>query len=82
MFLKNQWKASQSKAIRKGDGMKKRQVDVEESIEIPTFTKEQILSSKRFRGNDAASVVLKDDETYTMDQVEDLIEEFMKCEVK
>jgi len=48
-----------------------------------TFTKEQILHSKKYAHvTDRVNAVLKDDQTYTLDQVEDLIQEFMKVEVK
>lgn len=61
--------------------MAKKEIEEVEVTEIK-FSKEQILSSKRFRGIDAASVVLKDGETYTLNQVDDLIEEYMNSEVK
>lgn len=44
-----------------------------------TFTKDHILTFKRFRGRrDLLSVLLEDGKEYTMDQVDSLINEFMK----
>lgn len=59
----------------------KKDVDDIEIVQT-TFTKDQILQSKRYsHSQDVVNVVLKDDEAYTLDQVNGLIEEFMKGEV-
>lgn len=51
-------------------------------VSKPTFTKEQILSSQKYKHRkDVVNVVLKD-EKYTLDEVDTLIEKFMKKEVK
>lgn len=47
------------------------------------FTKNTILHSSEFaKRRDLLSVLLKDGETYTMDQVRGLIDHFMKGKVK
>lgn len=50
----------------------------------PTYTKEQFLSSKQFNSTqkDVLHALLKDGESYTMDQVKKLVQEFLKKEVK
>lgn len=53
-----------------------------EVAEMPTFTKDQIIKSQKYKDRDIVTVVLKEDESYTLDQVEDLIQKFMKVEVK
>jgi uncharacterized protein YkuJ len=59
----------------------KRKTDGEEVVEA-TFTKEQLLLSKKyFDKQDLINVILKDGESYSFDHVDDLIEEFMKGEV-
>lgn len=48
-----------------------------------TFSKQQILTFERYaKRRDLLSVLLKDDKSYTSDQVDSLIEEFMKGKVK
>lgn len=48
-----------------------------------TFTKEKILSAKRYRNRvDLLGVILKDGKDYTFDEVDSLLENFMKGEVK
>lgn len=60
----------------------KMKVEGEEVVEKATFTKEQIVSSQRYMYmKDAINVVLKDGGSYSLDQVDDLIEQFMKGEV-
>lgn len=44
------------------------------------YTKEQILQSKKFK-KDIVSALLKDNRTYTISQVEELINTFLKREV-
>ena len=49
---------------------------------VDRYTKEQILSSKRFADRkDIVGVVLKDSIKYSIDEVEQHIEDFMKGEV-
>ena len=51
--------------------------------EAAKFTKRQILSSKKyFHRRDLLSVLLKDDESYTLNEVDALIDKFMKGGVK
>ena len=46
------------------------------------FSKEQILGSKKFANRkDILNVLLKDDETYSIDDVETMIKEFLNKEV-
>ena len=48
----------------------------------PTFTKGQILVSAKYANRrDALNVVLSDDKTYTLDQVDSLLDKFMKGNV-
>ena len=47
------------------------------------FTKEQILASKKYSNRrDVLGVILLDDKTYTSEQVDSLLEKFMKGKVK
>lgn len=47
------------------------------------FTKEQILASKKYSNRrDVLGAILKDDKTYTLEQVDSLLEKFMKGKVK
>ena len=49
----------------------------------PTFTKEILVNSKRFRNKqDVVSALLKDGVEYTISDVEDMIEKYMKGKVK
>jgi len=66
----------------------KRNIENEEVAEITevsklvVFTKEQIVSAKKYiHKRDVVNVVLKDGQSYSLDEVDDLIEKFMK-EVK
>lgn len=46
------------------------------------FSKEQILGSKKFANRkDILNVLLKDDETYSIDDIENIIKEFLNKEV-
>lgn len=46
------------------------------------FTKEQILSSTKYANRrDALGVILSDDKTYTQEQVDTLLDKFMKGKV-
>ncbi len=50
---------------------------------VATFTKDQLLASKRYANRqDILNALLKDSEKYTIEQVDALIEKFMKREVK
>ena len=53
-------------------------------VESPDlYFKDTVLRSKRFRANaDALKVLLKDNQPYTMEQVEEILDEFMKGQVK
>lgn len=49
----------------------------------PVFTKEQILTSKKYQHRkDVINVLLKDDQSYTSNEVDKLIDDFMKRKVK
>lgn len=49
----------------------------------PTFTKEILVNSKRFRNKqDIVSALLKDGVEYTISDVEGMIEKYMKGKVK
>lgn len=56
---------------------------VKKEPETPgTFTKEQILSSKRYRDKrDAINVILDEKKSYSLAEVDKLFEKFMKDEV-
>ena len=50
---------------------------------VPVFTKRNILTFKRYaKRRDLLSTLLKDGQEYTHDQVQSLIENFMKGKVK
>jgi hypothetical protein len=57
-----------------------KKIEGEEVALEATFTKEQIVESKKY--GDLAHAILKDDRSYTLKEVEDLIETYMKGEVK
>ena len=51
-------------------------------VEKPTFTKKQWLNSRTFsHRKDILNALLKDEQTYTKDQVEKLITDYMKGKV-
>ena len=51
--------------------------------EIDVFTKEQLISSKKFMNNkDVLSALLEDDKMYSESQAIEIIENFMKGKVK
>lgn len=53
----------------------------EKVIEV-TFTKKQLLESKRYRDRkDLINVLLKNEQTYSFKEVDDLIEKYMKGKV-
>lgn len=54
-----------------------------EKVEPVVFSKSSILRSKAFSNRrDALSFLLKDGELYTLKQVEDILDKFMKGQVK
>ena len=58
---------------------KKTDVDTVEAPTSVTYTKEQIYKAKRYMNKkDIITVMLKNDERYTFDQVDQLIEQFLK----
>lgn len=61
----------------------KNKVEGEQVAEKVTFSKEKILSAKRYRNRvDLLGVLLKDGKDYTFDEVDALLENFMKGKVK
>lgn len=60
--------------------MPKKDVDIKSEAK---FTKEQIINSKKFKNRiDLIKVILKDNKTYTIDEVQKEIDKFMKRRVK
>lgn len=56
---------------------------VEAASKVTTFTKEQLINSKKYVDlKDVLAVVLKDGQAYTIKETDDLINKFMKTEVK
>lgn len=52
-------------------------------VKADVFTKEAILKSKRFsHRRDALSFLLKDDESYSFEQIESILNDYMKGMVK
>ena len=50
--------------------------------EVVSYTKEQILASNKYKNRrDAVGVILADGKSYTLDQVDSLLEKFMKGKV-
>jgi len=50
---------------------------------VTKFSKAQLLSAKRFADRkDALGAVLKDNETYTVEEAQKLLDDFMKGQVK
>lgn len=55
----------------------------EEALQISAFSKEQIISSQRYKDNrDIVNVLLNDNEMYSFEEVDSLITKFMKGKVK
>jgi hypothetical protein len=51
----------------------------EESVEVAVYSKGQLISAKRYKHKqDVLNVVLKPDQKYTIEEVDDLIEKFKK----
>ena len=60
---------------------KKKTVETEQNT-VSAYTKEQILSAKKYKNRrDALGVILVDGETYTLETVDSLLETFMKGKV-
>ena len=56
---------------------------VKEKTVKPTFTKENLVKSERYKNQrDILNALLKDDKVYTLKEVDNLIETFLKKEVK
>lgn len=54
-----------------------------EDVNLNTFTKEQIINSNKYRKmRDLLTVILISNNHYSIKQVDELIENFMKSEVK
>jgi hypothetical protein len=57
-------------------------VETTETVNTATFTKEQLLSAKKyFNRKDILGVLLDDGKEYTIEQVDTLVDEFMKGKV-
>ena len=66
-----------------GENMSKKEETVEKIENNSTFSKNSIMISKRYaEKRDALSFLLKDDEFYTLEQVDELYDQFMKGQVK
>ena len=52
-------------------------------LDEPVLTKEQLLNSKKYRESaDIVGALLRDGESYTFKQVDALLDDFMKKEIK
>lgn len=61
----------------------KNKVEGEQVAEKVTFSKEKILSTKRYRNRaDLLGVLLKDGKNYTFGEVDALLKNFMESKVK
>lgn len=59
--------------------MTAKKVENEKSAAEATFTKEQLLNSKKYANRrDALAALLADDKTYTFKQVDSLLDKFFK----
>lgn len=57
-------------------------VKKKEEVSVVTFYKKQLIYSDRYlEYRDVLSVILNDEDTYTLEEVDELIEEFMNKEV-
>lgn len=62
---------------------KRKNVIKGEASKTTAFSKAQILSSMKYRGRkDIVNVLLKDNEMYSFDEVDSLINDFMRGKVK
>lgn len=59
-------------------------IEKTETVEtVPVFSKDSILKSKRYAyRRDALKALLRDEESYTLEQVEKILNDFMNEEVK
>lgn len=58
-------------------------VEIVEEVAVVTFSKEKILSAKRYRNRkDILGALLEDGKEYSFDQVDALMDDFMKGKVK
>lgn len=56
---------------------------IEATTEIPTFTKEQLRNSRKYRNEkDILGVVLEDGKDYTIEETDKLIKDFKERKVK
>lgn len=54
-----------------------------QAVEVPLYPKEKLLESKQYKNRqDALSFLLKDGNSYTLEQVDKLLADFMKGKVK
>lgn len=52
--------------------------DEEATVQVPAFSKQQILAAKKYvERRDLLSVLLADDKSYVLDEVDKLIDEFL-----
>lgn len=59
------------------------QNEIEYNTEELKYTKESILNSKKYsERKDILSVILKEDEEYTSHDIDDILNKFMKGEIK
>lgn len=59
------------------------QNEIEYNTEELKYTKESILNSKKYsERKDILSVILKEDEEYTLNDIDDILNKFMKGEIK
>lgn len=59
------------------------QNEIEYNTEELKYTKESILNSKKYsERKDILSVILKEDEEYTSNDIDDILNKFMKGEIK
>ena len=62
---------------------RKKAVNADTQITQKEFSKEQILASAKYsKRRDLVDALLKDNEKYTMETVDNMIEKFMKGKVK
>ena len=60
--------------------VKKTKIELEQE---PVFTKERILASSKYANRrDVLGAILSDNDTYTFEKVDSLLEKFMKGKVK
>lgn len=64
--------------------MAKKEEDTKQKTNAARFTKEQFVKSEQWQGvdRDILSIVLEDNQTYTISQAKQSVEQFMSREVK